>query len=165
MSSEIEHKFLVASNAWRGDVQRSRRIRQGYFISDGVRSVRVRTAGEDAWITIKSGARIVDGASQRAEFEYAIPLADADFMLDHLCTRPLVEKIRYEVEHSGLLWEIDEFLGANDGLIMAEVEVDDARRQIMLPPWLGREVTSDKRYFNSYIAAHPGFWKSSPGTS
>jgi adenylate cyclase len=161
MPQEIEHKYLVLSDAWRAEVRSSRRIRQGYFISDGVRSVRVRTAGAHAWFTVKSGARVIDGASQRAEFEYSIPLVDADYMLDHLCTQPLVEKIRHEVEHAGLLWEIDEFLGANDGLIMAEVEVDDAQQRITLPAWAGREVTSDPRYFNSYIGKHPGFWKTS----
>jgi len=162
MASEIERKFLVASDDWRSEVRASMRIRQGYFISDGTRSVRVRTMGADAYVTIKSGARIVDGASTRAEFEYAIPFDDASYMLDHLCASPLIEKIRHEVEYAGMIWEVDEFLGANDGLTMAEVEVDAPNQAIHPPPWLGVEVTSDRRYFNSYIAAHPGFWKTSP---
>jgi adenylate cyclase len=159
MASEIERKFLTASDDWRAEVRASTRIRQGYFISDGTRSVRVRTMNDHAVLTIKSGARIVDGASSRAEFEYAVPFEDAAYMLDHLCHTPLVDKIRHEVEYAGMLWEVDEFLGANDGLIMAEIEVDDAAHIVHLPPWIGPEVTSDKRYFNSYIAAHPGFWK------
>jgi len=161
MPQEIEHKFLITTDAWRAAVRSSTRIRQGYFISDGVRSVRVRTRGVEGWLTIKSGARFIDGVTQRAEFEYAIPFTDAEYMLDHLCTQPLVEKIRHEIVHIGMLWEVDEFLGMNDGLLLAEIEVDDAQQHFERPAWIGHEVSDDPRYFNSYIGKHPGFWRTS----
>jgi CYTH domain-containing protein len=150
MAQEIERKFLVVGDEWRPRAA-GRRFRQGYLSTVKERTVRVRVAGDAATLTIKG---ITVGAT-RTEYEYPIPLADAQAMLDDLCERPLIEKTRHVVHEGGLTWEIDEFEGANAGLIVAEVELDDAGRVITLPPWVGDEVTHDPRYFNSNLIAHP----------
>jgi len=115
------------------------------------RTVRVRTAGNKGYLTIKG---ISVGAS-RSEYEYDIPLADANQMLDQLCERPLVEKTRYRITHSGLVWEVDEFEGENRGLITAEVELKDEHQPVDIPAWIGQEVTGDARYFNANLVAKP----------
>lgn len=148
MAIEIERKFLVAADGWRQ--LEARRYRQGYLSRDPARTVRVRCVGEQAWLTIKG--RSV-GAS-RAEFEYEIPLADGEQLLA-LCEGPLVDKFRHLVRHGGLLWEVDEFLGDNAGLVVAEVELTDEAQAFERPPWLGVEVTEDPRYFNANLAVHP----------
>ncbi|MDM4768533.1 CYTH domain-containing protein [Pelomonas sp. SE-A7] len=149
MSVEIERKFLVTGEGWRqADAQR---YCQGYLSRDPARTVRVRQVGTKAWLTIKG--RSV-GAT-RAEFEYEIPLADAEQLLK-LCDGPLVEKWRHRVEAGGgLCWEVDEFLGDNAGLVVAEIELPDEAQAFERPAWLGAEVTEDPRYFNSNLAAHP----------
>ena len=126
-------------------------FRQGYLSTVKERTVRVRAAGEHGFLTIKG---ITVGAV-RSEFEYEIPRADADQMLDELCERPLIEKTRHEVEVDGLTWEIDVFAGVNDGLIVAEIELEAEAQEIDLPEWVGVEVTHDPRYFNSNLIAHP----------
>jgi len=152
MGTEIERKFLLASDQWRDLTTASGRlIRQGYLSTVKERTVRVRTAGDEAWITAKG---ITHGAS-RAEFEFPIPLADANLMLDSLCEKPLVEKTRYLVKHGGKTFEIDEFHGENAGLIVAEVELEGEEATIDRPPWLGAEVTSDPRYFNVNLLRKP----------
>jgi adenylate cyclase len=113
--------------------------------------VRVRTEGGRAFLSVKGETR---GAT-RAEYEYAIPLADAERMLDALCERPLIEKRRYRIEHSGLVFEVDEFLGENAGLVVAEVELEREDQALDLPAWVGREVTGDPRYFNSNLVRRP----------
>jgi len=150
VATEIERKYLVVDGSWRfgavGTV-----FRQGYLSTVKERTVRVRVAGDRGYLTIKG---ITVGAV-RSEFEYEIPSADADHMLDELCERPLIEKTRYEIEAGDLTWEIDEFAGVNQGLIVAEVELEDEAQGIVLPNWVGAEVTDDPRYFNSNLIAHP----------
>ncbi|MCV2356260.1 CYTH domain-containing protein [Paucibacter sp. B2R-40] len=149
MGIEIERKFLVIGDDWKllgvGEY-----ISQGYLSRDPARTVRVRIKGEQAWLTIKG--RSV-GAS-RAEFEYPIPLADAQQMLA-LCDGPRVEKVRRLVPYAGMVWEVDEFLGDNAGLVVAEIELSSADQRFELPPWAGAEVTEDARYFNSQLTKHP----------
>jgi len=150
MAKEIERKFLVKGDAWRqlgaGSV-----YRQGYIATQNAVTVRVRIANNRGYITIKSPSVNYS----RSEFEYEIPLTDAQEMLDTLCDRPLIEKVRYKVELDGLIWEIDEFDGDNKGLILAEVELSDEQQQVELPDWIGEEVSTDKRYFNSNLAKFP----------
>lgn len=152
MGTEIERKFLVTGTAWR--TADGQRIVQGYLNRDKQRTVRVRIAGAQAFLTIKG---MTSGAT-RAEFEYPIPLADAEALLA-LCDGPLIDKIRHRVGHDGLVWEVDEFLGDNAGLVVAEVELVHEDQPVALPPWVGAEVTTDHRYFNSSLATHPfGRW-------
>jgi CYTH domain-containing protein len=148
MAIEIEHKFLVTSNDWR--INEPVQIRQGYLNRDPDRTVRVRTAGNQAWITVKGRTT----GSVRSEFEYPIPLNDADALL-LLCERPLLEKRRYHFEHDGRTWEVDEFLGENEGLVVAEIELDTPDAEFSMPSWIGVEVTHDSRYFNSNLSVNP----------
>lgn len=148
MATEIERKFLVTGSAWKS--AEPTYYCQGYLNRDKHRTVRVRVAGECGLITIKG---LTTGAS-RPEFEYPIPLADAKAMLD-LCDGPLVEKNRRIVEHAGLKWEVDEFLGDNKGLVIAEIELDSEDQEITLPPWAGAEVTDDPRYYNANLSKTP----------
>ena len=150
MGKEIERKFLVKDDSWRGQ-DTGKRYRQGYLSTVKERTVRVRTAGEKAFLTIKG---ITVGAS-RPEYEYAIPVGDANEMLDRLCEQPLIEKTRYRISHTGLVWEVDEFEGENRGLITAEVELKDEHQSVTLPGWIGEEVTGDPRYFNANLVAKP----------
>ena len=156
MATEIERKFLVSGDGWRIDAT-SKRVRQGYLSLNPVRIVRVRISGENAYLTIKGEQQ---GLS-RSEFEYAIPLVDAEHMLDHLCAKPLIEKTRYRVPHDGLTWEVDEFFGDNAGLIIAEIELSDTHQAITLPDWVGQEVTHEARYYNSMLVQQPySVWRS-----
>lgn len=148
MAIEIERKFLVIGTAWRAG--QSTLFRQGYLNRDKERTVRVRIAGSLAYLTIKG---ISTGAT-RAEFEYEIPVADAGQLL-LLCDGPLIEKTRYVVPHAGMLWEVDEFHGANSGLVVAEIELQSEGQPFDKPAWVGREVTDDKRYFNSSLSVQP----------
>jgi CYTH domain-containing protein len=150
MAIEIERKFLVQGDAWR-QLATGVAYRQGYVASTASCTVRIRVAGDQGYITLKGGT---EGIS-RAEYEYAIPLQDATEMLDTLCQRPLIEKMRYRVPWQNVVWEIDEFWGENQGLIMAEVELTDPQQQLTLPDWIGEEVSGDPRYFNSNLAKHP----------
>ena len=150
MANEIERKFLLKNDTWRGQ-DKGKPYRQGYLSTVKERTVRVRTAGDKAFLTIKG---ITVGAS-RPEYEYAIPVADANEMLDQLCERPLIEKTRYRISHAGLVWEVDEFEGDNRGLITAEVELKDEHQSVTLPGWIGEEVTGDPRYFNANLVAKP----------
>jgi CYTH domain-containing protein len=126
-------------------------MRQGYLVADAVRTVRVRIEGERAVITIKGKST---GAS-RGEWEYEIPVADATELLDGLCEQPQVEKIRHRIEHAGHTWEVDEFLGLNAGLVVAEIELDAEDEAFDKPDWIGQEVTGEKRYYNSSLIRHP----------
>jgi CYTH domain-containing protein len=150
VATEIERKFLITGGAWRGRGT-STVFRQGYLSTVKERTVRVRVAGDQGSITIKG---ITIGAT-RTEFEYPIPFTDADAMLDELCEQPIIEKTRHVVEFDGTIWEIDEFAGVNEGLIVAEVELDSADQEFTLPRWIGDEVTDDPRYFNANLIAHP----------
>lgn len=151
MPIEIERKFLIASDDWRDHVTRSNRIRQGYLGKIDRASVRIRQQGEKANINIKSATL----GMRRMEYEYEIPLDEALEMLDELCARPQIDKTRYYVEHQGHTWEIDEFYGDNQGLLVAEVELDSEDESFEKPGWLGEEVTSDPRYYNVNLVKHP----------
>lgn len=148
MATEIERKFLVTGEDWR--TANGIAYRQGYLNRDKERTVRVRIANNKAFLTIKG---ISTGAT-RAEFEYEIPVADAEQLL-LICDGPLIEKTRYLVQHAGMKWEVDEFHGENDGLIVAEIELESENQLFEKPIWAGREVTDDKRYFNSSLAVQP----------
>ena len=150
MGIEIERKFIVITTKLT-DAGIGTRIVQGYLSSEKGRTVRVRIEGEEARITIKGPS---EGFS-RAEYEYPIPLADAREILDDLCERPFIDKTRHRVDYGGRTWEIDVFHGDNEGLVMAEVELESEEAAVELPPWAGREVSRDRRYFNSNLAKEP----------
>jgi len=148
MGIEIERKYLVIGEDWKQAP--GQRYSQGYLNRDPARTVRVRVVGSQAWLTIKGRNQ---GAT-RAEFEYEIPVADGQQLLS-LCEGPLIDKIRRLVPHAGMSWEVDEFLGENAGLVVAEIELSTSDQAFEAPPWLGAEVTEDPRYFNSQLAQHP----------
>lgn len=150
MGTEIERKFLTSGDAWRA-LAPGIPYRQGYLSSVTERTVRIRTGGGRAFLTVKGPSQ---GAT-RAEYEYEIPLADGTVMLDTLAERPLIEKKRYRIPHAGLIWEVDEFLGDNAGLVVAEVELGSEAQPFEKPAWIGREVTGDSRYFNSSLVKRP----------
>ena len=157
MATEIERKFLLADESWRRVIVRSERIAQGYLVGaqalhEGLAraSVRVRRAGGQAWLNIKSATLGIE----RAEFEYPVPPDDAETMLATLCDGVL-EKIRHHVEVDGTLFEIDEFLGDNAGLVVAEVELPAVDAAFPRPAWLGREVSALGRYYNVNLITHP----------
>jgi CYTH domain-containing protein/SAM-dependent methyltransferase len=151
MPTETERKFLVRLLPDPAVLGTGSFFRQGYLSVEPDRTVRVRRAGDRAFVTIKGRTR---GAS-RAEFEYEIPSAEAAEMLDTLCLRPLVEKTRYRVEHGGMTWEVDVFSGENEGLVVAEVELPSEEHAVELPDWVGAEVTEDPRYLNANLVARP----------
>ena len=150
LAQEIERKFLVRDESWRAAAS-PRTVRQGYLPAAAGRTIRVRIAGDRAFLTIKGPT---DGIT-RSEYEYAIPVADAREMLDELCEKPIIEKTRYRLDVDGLVWEIDEFSGVNAGLILAEVELDTADQKIHLPKWIDHEVSDDPRYYNRNLGIHP----------
>ena len=157
MGIEIERKFLLANDAWRAQVEHSERIAQGYLVGAAAlvagharASVRVRRAGDEAWLNIKA-ARL---GVERAEYDYPIPPDDADALLATLCDGVL-SKRRHHVTVDGTLFEIDEFLGDNAGLVVAEVELPHADAPFPQPSWLGREVSTLARYYNVNLIAHP----------
>ena len=149
MATEIERKFLMKSDAWR-EGPPGVKICQGYLARDRERAVRVRLMGAEAFLTVKGAGEGIT----RSEFEYPVPLADAQEMLT-LCLPSPVEKVRHERHHAGSLWEVDEFLGDNAGLVVAEIELDAEHSDFEKPDWLGEEVTHDPRYLNACLAEHP----------
>ena len=150
MGKEIERKFLVVGDRWRSLV-RGMRYRQGYLSTVKERTVRVRTVDNRGTLTIKG---ISVGATRR-EYEYEIPAVEADEMIDHLCEKPIIEKNRYKIPIGDVTWEVDEFLGVNEGLIVAEVELQSEDQSFARPDWIGEEVTSDPKYFNANLVARP----------
>lgn len=155
MGVEIERKFLVDGDAWR-TLGEATLLRQGYLSADPARTVRVRIDGARAFLTIK-GKSV--GAS-RGEWEYPIPVSEAAELLDGLCQQPLVEKVRRRIAIGPHTWEVDEFLGANAGLVVAEIELASENEAFEKPVWIGREVTGETRYFNSNLIRHPySQWK------
>ena len=150
MPREIERKFLPKNDAWRAQVRQSRPMSQGYLASSGNVSVRVRVAGNEAWLNIKAGGLV----ASRQEYEYAVPVGEARELLA-LAEGPLIEKTRHFVEHGGSTWEIDEFHGDNLGLVVAELELDSEDATFARPPWLGVEVTQHRRYYNVCLVTHP----------
>jgi adenylate cyclase len=164
MAQEIERKFLVLDDRWRSEVKASHRLRQGYLTSgylgkdgdadgksSGKSSVRVRISDSQAWLNIKSSTLGIS----RLEYEYSIPVTEAQEMLDHLAMGPVLEKTRHLIEHQGHLWELDVFYGANQGLVVAEIELTSEDETFARPLWLGREVSDDPRYFNSNLIQRP----------
>ena len=149
MAKEIERKYLVKNNDWQKLAQGVFYC-QGYISTTGKQTVRVRIVGEQGYLTLK-GENI---GQTRSEFEYSIPLADAQEILETLCDRPLIEKIRYKIPLGDLIWEVDQFLGDNAGLIIAEVELTDENQEIDLPEWIDRQV-SDPKYYNANLAKYP----------
>ncbi|MGF1529398.1 MAG: CYTH domain-containing protein [Candidatus Competibacterales bacterium] len=150
MGIEIERKFLLQSDAWRREISLSHTLRQGYLVSDATRSVRVRVGDNGAQLNIKSATL----GMERREYEYEIPRNEGEELLG-LCQQPLLEKVRHFVHRDGHCWEIDEFGGCNAGLIVAEIELTHRHQAITLPPWIGQEVTMDKRYYNAYLVQYP----------
>jgi len=158
MALEVEHKFLLNNANWRKLVKRSAVYRQGYLSSDSSCSIRVRISNDQAWLNIKSATI----GTQRSEYEYQIPVQDADEMLDNLCRKPLIEKIRHFVDYAGHVWEIDEFQNDNAGLIVAEIELSEVGEEFLIPDWVGAEVTDDVRYYNHNLSLHPyNTWRKS----
>jgi adenylate cyclase len=147
---EIERKFLVRGDAWMR-LGEPVFFRQGYLSSHKDRVVRVRIEGDRAVMTIK-GRNV---GAVRGEWEYPIPMADAVELLDRLCEQPLIEKYRRRISFAGNVWEVDEFLGANAGLVVAEIELQSEDQQFDKPDWIGDEVTDDLRYLNSSLIKHP----------
>ena len=150
MGTEIERKFLIVNDDWRKNASPVL-YRQGYLCAQLERTVRVRLAGEKAWLTIKGKST---GAA-RKEFEYEIDPGEAKYILDHLCLQPLIEKYRHTLEYASLIWVVDEFLGDNSGLIFAEIELDSVDQAINKPGWIGNEVTGDPKYFNANLINNP----------
>lgn len=151
MAIEIERKFTVANDAWKTKVRAQSYYKQGYLSSDPACSVRVRIADDHAFLNIKSATLGV----RRSEFEYPIPRPDAEEMLANLCRGPLIEKTRYFVEHAGKTWEIDVFEGDNKGLVVAEIELNDADEVFEIPSWAGEDVSHDPRYYNVSLVTRP----------
>lgn len=149
MGQEIERKFLVRDNSWK--TSNGIKIRQGYLRNEIEGTVRVRTKGGRGFLTVKGRS---EGIS-RLEFEYEIPVDDANQILDELCVKPLIEKIRYEVGFGGFTWEVDEFLGENAGLVVAEIELEAEAQAFPKPDWLGQEVSGDHRYKNASLVRYP----------
>ncbi len=151
MGLEIERKFLVCGDRWKqqGEVKV---YRQGYINRlDNGKTVRIRVAGNKGYITIKGNTQGIT----RTEFEYEIPQEDAECMLETICDRPLIEKLRYRIPIDELVWEVDEFTGDNQGLIVAEVELSSADQTIRFPDWVGEEVTGEAKYYNINLIKHP----------
>ena len=148
MPTEIERKFLVTGTEWRQ--ANSVHIRQGYLCHEKGKTVRVRLAGEKAFLTIKG----IRKGLARPEFEYEIPFADAEQLMK-LCDGAILEKMRYVIDYKGFEWEVDEFMGENAGLIVAEIELEKENQKFERPVWLGREVTGDPRYYNANLVSNP----------
>jgi adenylate cyclase len=151
MAVEIERKFLVKNDSWRASVEGESHIMQGYLANDDNASVRVRVKGDAAYLTIKGEA---SGIS-RSEYEYRIPVDDAQAMLRELAMFPPIDKVRYSVRFGRHLWDLDLFAGENEGLVMAEVELGAEDEAFEMPPWAGEEVSGDSRYYNVNLARAP----------
>lgn len=155
MAKEIERKFLVTSAEWKA-LSEKKLYRQGYIAiyKEGV--VRVRTIQDKGYVTIKSQRNNLT----RDEFEYEIPFEDAEYMLKNLCLKPLVEKYRTKINYNGMVWEVDDFIGENEGLVIAEIELEFENQNIDLPSWIGADVSNDPKYYNSNLINMPySKWK------
>lgn len=151
MGIEIERKFLIRNDSWRGSVVERRDIRQGYFARTASLRARIRLMDGQAFITLKGQP----GMPVRREYEYPIPYEDAVEMIEHFSMEPTVDKTRYCVDHCGQLWSVDVFAGLNRGLVLAEIELDSPDQHVVLPDWVGPEVTRDQRYGNSFLVRNP----------
>ena len=150
MAKEIERKFLVVGDDWR-KLAKGTHYRQGYLNSTKERTVRIRTIDDKAFLTVKGPTVGVT----RMEFEYEIPHNECVEMLTYLAEQPIIEKVRYKISDNGLIWEVDEFLGVNEGLIVAEVELQSEDQEFIKPDWIAEEVSGDPRYFNSNLVNNP----------
>lgn len=154
MGTEIERKFLARKTDWEA-LGESTLLRQGYFLTGSDVVVRIRLGGGKAFLTVKGP----ESGGKRLEFEYSIPPADAEEMLIRLCRKPVIEKTRYRIPYKGRTWEVDVFHSDNEGLVLAEVELDSPHDKVELPPWVEAEVTGDPRYSNAKLAEEPyGTW-------
>ncbi|HOQ75379.1 MAG TPA: CYTH domain-containing protein [Thermoclostridium sp.] len=151
MGKEIERKFLVKDCSYKDKASSCKVYRQGYISVQPDRVIRVRTDGERGYLTLKGPSSGV----ARLEYEYEIPLPDAEEMLSLMCDKPIIEKRRYIVFHEGVEWEVDEFEGENQGLCIAEIELEQEGQSFSLPPWIGPEVTGDPRYYNANLVKSP----------
>ncbi len=151
MATEIERKFLLANDNWRKDADEGINIIQAYMSSNEKSSVRIRIHGDTANLNIKSKTLGI----QRSEYEYPVPFDDAREMIESLCDKPYIEKTRFHVMHERHEWEIDVFAGDNEGLIVAELELDSVDENFNLPDWIGEEVSNEARYYNISLATHP----------
>ena len=149
---EIEKKFLVLNDTFKAAAFTQNRITQGYLSSVAERTVRVRIKGNSGYLTIK-GISNNTGMS-RFEWEKEIPIEEAQKLL-LLCEKGVIDKTRFEVKIGNHIFEVDEFYGENEGLFIAEIELDTETETFEKPKWLGKEVTNDKRYYNSYLSKHP----------
>ena len=151
MGIEIERKFLLKDDSWRTEASAPVRYRQGYLSRGDKSSVRVRIEGDEAFPNIKEATLGI----RRQEYQYPIPFDDAQRLLNDLCHKPLIEKDRYFIKRGQHTWEIDEFFGDNQGLIVAEVELRSEDEEIEKPSWLGEDVSDDMRYYNICLVTHP----------
>lgn len=151
MAIEIEHKFLLANQDWRTQIMHSAIFKQGYLSALPTSSIRVRISDNLAWLNIKSAVI----GTERHEYEYPIPVNEAEEIMNNLCQRPLIEKTRHFVKNQDHVWEIDEFWGDNEGLLVAEIELSSVSECFQKPDWLGQEVTDDRRYYNNNLINHP----------
>jgi adenylate cyclase len=162
MGVEIERKFLVSNDAWKRHILRSVEMAQGYLGESSKASIRIRVAGEDAWLSVKSAR----SGLTRAEYEYPVPPEDGREMLQQLTRQGIVEKTRYWIQDGTHTWELDVFHGENEGLVIAELELNREDEDFEIPSWLGPEVTHDERYYNSSLAQTPyscwGAWAGEP---
>lgn len=149
MPKEIERKFLVTDDSWRSAP--GVKYRQGYLSRSENRSVRIRTTPQKAFLTIKGTSTGIT----RLEFEYEIPIGEANEILDSMCLKPLIEKTRHRIDFEGFTWEVDEFHGYNDGLVVAEIELESEDQKFSKPKWIGEEVTGDSRYLNVNLIVNP----------
>lgn len=157
MGVEIERKFLIKNASWQNEADQGTSIKQGYLNSNKERTVRVRVYGKEGFLTIKGKNKNLT----RKEFEYAIPLEEAESLLQ-LCEKPLVEKTRFLLRDMGNTWEIDVFEGVNKGLSIAEIELSSETQKFNLPEWVGEEVSNDPKYYNSSLIANPFInWRNS----
>ena len=152
MALEIERKFLVLDDSYKHEAFSKSHIQQGYICSERGRTVRIRIRDTHAYVTIKGPS--VDGGLARYEFEYEIPMDDAEKLMT-LCEPGIIDKIRWLVKSGNHTFEVDEFFGDNEGLVMAEVELTAEDEEVVIPSFIGKEVTGDPHYFNSYLRLHP----------
>lgn len=150
MGVEIERKFLLKNNTWKALADQGQPIQQGYLSLDKERTVRIRIRHNKGFLTIKGKTQ----GNTRQEFEYSIPVEDAQQLLP-LCVHYTIEKTRYLVVHEGHTWEIDVFEGANQGLEVAEVELQTEDELVQLPSWIGAEVSAETKYYNARLIEHP----------
>lgn len=150
MPKEIERKFLVKNDHFKKEAERIY-IRQGFLSRAKNRTIRIRIADDKAYLTIKGKSN----GSVRREYEYEIPKKHAEEMMDHMCKKHIIKKYRYLVNYQGNTWEVDEFMGENEGLVVAEIELEERGQHFAKPAWVGEDVTDDPKYFNSNLSTKP----------